>query len=305
LFFFPNHFFRNYLCIKLIVNLFGMIKRIFQNFVLITFLMNSIFCFSLYGQYSKEISEPINQAGFNESAPFISLDGKHFVFVSDKDGKLLFYESTLDDDGRWGVPVPLSEINSYGGPNSVIAAPCYNYDASILYFEANYKFDSAGVDIYYSKRTSNGWSEPKSIGAPINTKAYDGQPSISSDNKTLYFVRQNLTTEIEDYKCYIIFSAELGRNAKWETPVALPMPINLECEMSPRISADNKTLYFSSFREGGKGDFDLFFAKKIAKSVWAVPNPIDTVNSIYADNYPTITGAGDLLFYNVSRTEKK
>jgi Tol biopolymer transport system component len=49
----------------------------------------------------------------------------------------------------------------------------------------------------------------------------------------------------------------------WNAPVPLGPEINTESfDQQPSISADGKTLFFSSDRPGGSGAFDLYMASR-------------------------------------------
>lgn len=42
-------------------------------------------------------------------------------------------------------------------------------------------------DLFVSRRTGDGWSEPRNLGAPINSSAFDFAPRFSPDGRRLYF----------------------------------------------------------------------------------------------------------------------
>jgi len=88
-------------------------------------------------------------------------------------------------------------------------------------------------------------------------------------------------------------------------PVKLPVPINVDCEQAPKIALDNKTLYYSSVREGGKGGFDIYKTKLIAKKVWIPAESIDTLNTEYNDFAPNVSFDSDLAYYSIQIEEKK
>ncbi|HEV8512071.1 MAG TPA: sialidase family protein, partial [Cyclobacteriaceae bacterium] len=127
-----------------------------------------------------------------EFSPTISADGKTIIFESsvDEEKGWELFESHLDN-GTWSKPIPLQTINE---KCHFIAGPSMSYDGNELFYTAFIEGVTQTEDIYFSMRTGdNTWSEPKSIGAPINTDDnYEGFPSISSDGKSLYFIRLNL-----------------------------------------------------------------------------------------------------------------
>ena len=52
-------------------------------------------------------------------------------------------------------------------------------------------------DIFYSDRlNATQWSEPHSVGHPVNSEGYEGFPSISADGNSLYFMRVNFRVSL-------------------------------------------------------------------------------------------------------------
>ncbi len=259
---------------------------------------------TLVGQNIKAVGTPVDFPEGNEYDPSLSVDGNTLAFVSDKSGQFKIYICQKDGDS-WTTPEEIAPINNFNNGSGNIRFPSFNYDGSILYFSADYFKDSTDVDIFYSKKSTDGWSEPISIGAPINTKSYDGQPSISADNKTLYFSRNSNTEAYDDFDCKKIFVAIRNNEGNWNKPEALPIPINIDCEQCPKIGVDNKTLYFSSVREGGKGGFDIYKTKLIAKNVWVPAESIDTLNSVSNDYTPALGFNSELALFPIEQIDKK
>ena len=146
------------------------------------------------------------------------------IFQSDLGNGWELYESTLQDDSLWSKPVPLKEINA---ACDFLAGPALSYDGNTLYFTAFIEGETETEDIYYSVRTGEKeWSEPKSIGAPINTvDDYEGFPSVSSDGNSLYFIRLNFDNPVDrksKENCFKIFVSHKDENGNWGEPKALP-----------------------------------------------------------------------------------
>ncbi len=260
---------------------------------------------TISAQVIKNVGAPIDFVSSQEYEAAISFNGELLAFISNKTGKSKLYISKFID-GQWSEPASIDIINDFAGGNASIRYPAFNYDGSVLYFSANYYPDSSGVDIYYSKNNNGEWSKPVSIGAPVNTLAYDGQPSISVDNNRLYFTRNDPNPEYKDYDCKSVYvSVRDLKTGKWQEPQKLPVPINVACEQAPRIMVDNKTLYFSSLREGGKGGFDIYRTKLLVKNVWLPAESIDTLNSEYDEYAPTVAFNSNLAYFSIKQIIKK
>ena len=50
--------------------------------------------------------------------------------------------------------------------------------------------DYGRCDLFVSKKSGNNWLEPYNLGAPISSRAWESQPSISSDGRTIVFCQQ-------------------------------------------------------------------------------------------------------------------
>ncbi len=201
-----------------------------------------------------------------EYLPAITADDSTLIFTRKNRESEDFYFSQRNSTG-WQNAVSLSaNINT---PIYNEGAQCISADGQLLIFTVCNRPDSKGrCDLYYSKLTGDQWSVPQSLGAPINTSAWESQPSLSADGKTLYFAsdRAGGFGKIDIYK------SQLMENNLWGKPENLGTNINTEYdEQSPFIHADGKTFYFSSDGWPGLGSLDLFYAKIKVDSSFGMP----------------------------------
>ncbi len=123
---------------------------------------------------------------------------------------------------------------------------------------------NGGCDLYVSQKDESGfWMPPQKLPAPVNSRYWETQPSLSPDGKTLYFVSNRPGGK---GGMDIWMSKFLG-NAKWSKPVNLNINTKGN-EMSPFLHYDAKTLYFASDFYPGMGKFDIFKCKKINDSTF-------------------------------------
>lgn len=180
----------------------------------------------------------------------------------------------INEDGQFNPAVPISELNT---PQNE-GAHCFSQDGRILIFTACEKpgMRQNGCDLYISFKKDGLWSEPVNMGPQINTRYWESQPSLSPDNKTLYFS----SNRKGGYGKNDIWKVSL-KNGKWTNAINLGPIINTkENEASPFIHADNATLYFRSNGHTGMGDYDLFVSRK-QNDDWTKPlnlgYPINTI----------------------------
>ncbi len=273
--------------------------------------------FDSMAYYNNTKKPAIGKPDYTEYAPTIQADGKTMIFEQSSGSKYSLYISYLEN-GTWGTAQPIDQINSANDGSGIIGGPSLSFDGNLLYFFRS--LDRGNHDIYFSERNKDGWGEPKSVGAPINTQpyvnsdketvgGYEAFPSVSADGKTLFFVRQNVEgprdKELKKEKsfCTCIYKSEKGKDGSWSKPEKLPWPINQECEKAPRIMADGKTLIFSSNRPGGKGGYDMYQSKLNALGEWTTPEPLNYVNTEKDDQLPCISAQGDLMYYTYNNED--
>jgi peptidoglycan-associated lipoprotein len=112
--------------------------------------------------------------------------------------------------------------------------------------------------IYITKQQGVNWAEPERIIIGTDTMANVGQPSLSPDDKYLYFVSDEFNTKGE----HDIFMTTYDRRAKaWATPKNLGPAVNTSREEYYPFMHDDGYLYFSSDGLPGMGGQDIFRIK--------------------------------------------
>jgi outer membrane protein OmpA-like peptidoglycan-associated protein len=261
-----------------------------------------------FAQTAQTLGAPVNTLDYAEFAPTISADGKTMIFESDRGGKdahWRLYISYQTKPGVWSDPKDMEIINNFVERENFLGGPCLSYDGTTLYFTSNRNGTVGGIDIWFSKRVGDNWSQPKNLGRTLNTAAYDGFPSISSDGKYLYFMRvaareQSTST---GQRCCQIYVAE-RRGAFFINAKPLPYPVNTGCEGYPRIMADGRTLIFSSQRPGGKGGYDLY-ESKFRNGKWTLPEPLEFMNTDKDDQLIAVPASGDVLYFASTKSNSK
>jgi len=136
---------------------------------------------------------------------------------------------------------------------------CFSQDDTKMYFTRNVigkgeKGKIAILKIFESRLRNDEWIDPQELSFNSKNNTFSvGHPTISQDDKTLYF-----TSDMKGgYGGKDIYVVE-KRNGSWGTPTNLGPTINTEGdEMFPFIHEDG-TLYFASNGHGGFGGLDLY-----------------------------------------------
>ncbi len=133
-------------------------------------------------------------------------------------------------------------------------------DGQMLYFTGCNLPDSRGsCDIYVSYRISDTlWSEPVNLGDPINTDAWEAQPSVSPDGTRLFFASSRAGSKGGCDIWYSVLRARWpGGRQIWSPPQ--PLLINTPGnEMAPFLYYDGKILFFASDNYPGMGGMDIY-----------------------------------------------
>ena len=268
---------------------------------LLTFLILGVFSYT-HAQIRRPLGPPVNTPEFNEYAPSISANNKTMIFETDRagEGKWELYYTTKNEKNKWTVAKPITNINKMGKENDLIGGPSISYDGKTLFFFASFNGGQGDMDIYFSTWNGTDWSEPKPVGNTINTKAYEGFPSVSADGKMMYFIRDSFSKRKDKALCYSIWASKKQEDGTWGIAEKLPAPINGDCEKSPRIMADNRTLIFSSIRKDGVGGYDLYQSFQEDDGSWATPINLEYINTEEDDQFASVSAAGDLMYYYTS-----
>lgn len=187
------------------------------------------------------------------------------VYIADKAGK------------GWANPRPIKEINTNAMDASIALSP----DGQNLFI---YRNPPAGGDIFESHLDGKKWTDPKSVGEPVNSKSYETTVSISPDGKRMFFT----SDRAGGFGDTDIYMSELQPDKKWGAPKNLGPKINtLFADDSPFFHPDGVTLYFSSTgRNDCLGGFDIYKTTLQPDGSWSTPEnlgyPINTPdNDIY------------------------
>lgn len=285
------------------------------NIVFLIGIIVSLLKFSAVGQVEK-LPEPINKPGAYQKSPALSPDGERLLFLSNREGPWNVYVAEKTE-GEWGNPEMLEKLSSSFSKNRIIEGPSFNHDAKRIYFSVYPWGKKEESDIYYTEKNNGEWGIPKPMPLPVNSDGYEGMPSISADNTTIYFTRQkeNVNEDYDDYDCKAIYFSKMKGNGSWSEPKKLANPINLECESYPRILPDNNSIIFSSVRpvkkinKGNKikepqGDFDLYITKRLFMHIWSIPRPLG-VNSPAKEHSGTMSiQQEEIIFSRQAEGEK-
>ncbi len=244
----------------------------------------------------KLVSSQIN-SGYDDYGAIFSIDGKTVYFISRRpdtkggninpDDQRYFedvYFSNWDEEAEDWVEASndIERLNTEGFDAISHLTP----DGNTVYLTVNTsnldsKNTTQSSDICVSERTKeNRWSTPKPIkNKSVNTSFYDGNPTLTADGNTMYFV-SGREGEKSLSDIYVVYKD--GNN--WGEAEKLPMSVNsLGNETTPYITSDGRYLFFSSDSREGLGGYDVYVTENLGDS-WSEPKNLGpTFNSVNND----------------------
>jgi hypothetical protein len=201
-------------------------------------------------------------------------------------------------------PVPFNPVSVGPGINTIDDEywPSITADGQTLMFTRQPNISTnpgfKGVvqeDFYVSTYSEGKWQKAFNAGAPLNTIQNEGAQTLSSDGSYMYFTACNRPGGLGN--CDLYFSAY--SNGKWSIPSNLGAPVNTNhWESTPSISADGRTLFFSSSRPGGFGGKDIWLTRLDEKNNWTEPvNLGSKINTDGDEMSPFIHFDGKTLYF--------
>ena len=144
----------------------------------------------------------------------------------------------------------------------------------------------------------------RSLKGQIKSRLNESSAIITADGKVMYFTRNNVFKGKRRYDAdkntkLKIFRAELAEG-KWTNVTELPFNSDQFNTAHPALSADGKTLYFSSDRPGGFGASDLW---KVSINGITYGNPENLgagINTEARETFPFVAGT-ELYFSSNGR----
>lgn len=203
-------------------------------------------------------------------------------------------------------PVPFIPVNLGENINTPFNDyhPSLTVDEDLLIFTrmrpADELTDNGGSpveeDFFYTKRIDGKWLPAISLGPPINTHRNEGAHSISPDGRYFFFTGCERPGGLGS--CDIYLSERNGD--KWTSPQNLGDIVNSGLwDAQPTLSADGKTLVFTSRRSGGKGQADLWFSTKNVNGTWRLPvNMGDSINTELEESGPYLHPDGKTMYFS-------
>ncbi|MHA8097029.1 OmpA family protein [Aquirufa antheringensis] len=274
---------------------------------LLFFLMISGF---LMAQKAPENLGSAVNSEFSELNPVISPDGKTLYFgrknhpanrygvkgsETISGSQDIWFSEKVGD--TWSSARRLSEVLNRDQYNTILSISPDGQTILLKGAYVNGTYETRGFSI--SNKTTAGWTVPVKVDIPGYEQMSKGKNEygyLTMDGKAilLAFARKKNS---EDDDLYISFFEE----GRWTRPLELGDEINTKySETTPFLSADGKTLYFSSDRPGGQGSQDIYLTRRLDDTWqhWRKPQNLGSpINTDEYDAYYSIAAKGDYAYF--------
>lgn len=252
----------------------------------------------------KNIGDHVNSP-YVDYAPLISADGSIMVFTSRKPliaNKIknlkdhIYYSNFDKEKMKWSNAIPFSDTINVADQNNSAISISNNGQQMLIYRD---DLNTNG-DIFESHLAGIEWSEPASLGEPINSPAKEPSACISPDGGTIYFVSDR-EGGLGGFDIWYSIKDSAG---KWGEAKNIGEPINsTEDEDGLFIHSDGKTLFFSSKGHNSMGGYDIFMSilDQTTKVMSFPKNLGPSINTPEDDLYFVMEANGKAGYYSSNR----
>ena len=249
---------------------------------------------------SAEVFAPgIISTGMNERDLAVTPSGDQIFFTVRFGGSAAIIETHLEEK-KWTEP----EVASFSGRYNDLE-PFISPDGDTFYFVSERPIDdsnepSVNTNIWFMKKTENGWSDPEPLGETINGKGNVYYPTIAKSGN-LYFTRR-----MEDGSEYIYRSKY--ENGKFSEARRLPENVNsTNSQFNSYISADEDFLIVPVYgRDDSFGSSDYYITFRDSADNWSeLINLGEKVNSPFAEYTPSLSPDGKYFFFQQNSSPVK
>jgi outer membrane protein OmpA-like peptidoglycan-associated protein/tetratricopeptide (TPR) repeat protein len=165
------------------------------------------------------------------------------------------------------------------------------------------------LDLYQSVNNSDGtFAEPTTV-SEINTQWHDGPATVSADGRTMYFSSESFiekafvkdrANKAKQGQVYIYRATKNGD--KWDNITPLPFNSRDYSSSNPSLSADGKSLYFTSNMPGSMGANDIWKVSVNEDGTYGSPQNLgNRINTEGNESFPFITADNRLFFSSDAR----
>lgn len=236
----------------------------------------------------------IISTGMDERDFAISPDGNEIFFCREAGNfryVTIFYSRRSDN--VWSVPETFEFCTN---PAYKYIEPHLSPDGTKLYFISTMPADSSShgnEDIWVCTKTAGKWSEPRNLGAPVNTTSKEFFPSVTI-NGTIYYTHLDTVANEE-----FIYRSKLV-NGAYQEPEKLSTNVNIgRARYNAFVASDESYIIIPAYgMPDSYGATDYYISFRDTLDNWSLPvNMGPNINTSYSREWSaSVTADGKYLF---------
>jgi hypothetical protein len=251
------------------------------------------------GDTARLFAPYIISTGMNDRDFAITPDGNEIFFSRDAGNfrySAIFH--TKRTDGVWSVP----EVFEYcTNPQYKYIEPHISADGRKLYFISTRPADSLSKeneDIWFCERSEGKWSEPRNLGAPVNTLSREFYPSVTADGTIYYTHLDTVAGDEFIYRSMLI-------DGVYQQPEKLGPNVNIgRARYNAFIAADESYIIIPAYgMPDSFGATDYYISFRDSLDNWSLPvNMGSQINSVNPREWSaSVTTDGRYIFFMSDR----
>jgi Tol biopolymer transport system component len=241
---------------------------------------------------------PVINSGARDAEPTFSADGNTMYFNCvdrrERSGSDICVSTSVR--GEWSEPEIVTAVSTEGYRE---VEPLLSPDGRQLYIQSNRPGGMGSADIWVSDLVDDEWTEPRNLGAPINSPYAD---------HCLYFAGPSwefaywTSTRPGGYGGNDIWTSRRV-DGVWQEPVNLGPSVNTAAtEHHSLPSPDGRSLYVTAVRADGHGGEDIYVTTRDGNGVWGpLVNLGPMVNSDRDDRCPALSPDLSVFYFDSER----
>lgn len=137
----------------------------------------------------------------------------------------------------------------------------------------------------------------KPFAEELNTKFHESTPVFSADGNTMYFTQNKIGKNKKELDILGIYRSSKTANGSWSVPEELSINEKSFSVAHPSLDINKNVLYFSSDKQGGYGDSDIYGVNIDSDGNLGIPYNLGTqINTPGKETFPFITNDNELYF---------
>jgi tetratricopeptide (TPR) repeat protein len=197
-------------------------------------------------QWGEAKSLNLNTTDFSETQPMLVVNQEgetEIYFVSDRaggKGKFDIWQAKESTQGQFTEPLNLpSPINTIDNEST----PYFDLESRTLFFSTEWHYGFGGYDIFKSELKKESWTEPKNLGAPINSSANDQYYYPSERGTALIASNRKGALQLKGSACcFDIYEHELPKTVNIDSSLLALEELSRKDDNSNKIETAFKEL---------------------------------------------------------------